>query len=70
MLNLCIERLAPKQRQLFVLRELHGSSNEEICKDMGISMTNAGVMLYRARMSLRQCLELNWFGQTREKETR
>ncbi|WP_367026181.1 sigma-70 family RNA polymerase sigma factor [Methylococcus sp. ANG] len=69
-LNLCIERLAPKQRQLFVLRELHGSSNEEICKDMGISMTNAGVMLYRARMSLRQCLELNWFGQTREKETR
>ncbi|TAN52268.1 MAG: sigma-70 family RNA polymerase sigma factor [Methylococcaceae bacterium] len=65
----CIERLAPKQRQLFVLRELHGNSNEEICNEMGISMTNAGVMLYRARMSLRQCLELNWFGQrpTQEK---
>lgn len=69
-LNRCIERLAPKQRQLFVLRELHGNSNEEICQDMDITMTNAGVMLYRARMSLRQCLELNWFGQPQEERRR
>lgn len=70
-LSLCVERLAPKQRQLFVLREVHGAGNEEICKDMGITPTNAGVMLYRARMSLRQCLELNWFGLRREEtETR
>lgn len=61
-LQRCIERLAPTQRQLFVLRELHGSSNEEICQDMEITQSNAGVMLYRARVNLRQCLELNWFG--------
>lgn len=66
----CVERLPSKQRQLFVLRELHEASNEEICKDMEITLTNAGVMLYRARISLRQCLELNWFGQRREEETR
>jgi RNA polymerase sigma-70 factor (ECF subfamily) len=64
-----MERLTPKQRQLFVLRELHGSSNEEICKDMDITPTNAGVMLYLALKSLRQCLELHWFGQPREPET-
>lgn len=68
-LNRCVERLAPKQRQLFVLRELHGNSNEEICNDLDISPTNAGVLLYRARMGLRQCLELNWF-HSPAKETR
>jgi len=66
----CLERLSPRQRQLFVLRELHGSGNAEICKGMDITPTNAGVMLYRARMSLRQCLELNWFGQPRKTEKR
>lgn len=62
-LNRCIERLAPKQRQLFILRELHGDDNETLCRELNISTTNAGVILYRARMSLRQCLEFNWFDQ-------
>ncbi len=66
----CVERLPAKQRQLFVLRELHEASNEDICKDMAITPTNASVLLYRARMSLRQCLEFNWFGQGRKEETR
>jgi RNA polymerase sigma-70 factor (ECF subfamily) len=66
----CLERLSPRQRQLFVLRELHGSDNEEICKDMEITATNAGVLLYRARMSLRQCLEHHWFGRVGAAEIR
>lgn len=66
----CVERLPARQQQLFVLREVHETSNEAICKELEISPTNAGVLLYRARMSLRQCLELNWFGQPRAQETR
>jgi RNA polymerase sigma-70 factor (ECF subfamily) len=27
-----------------------------------ITPTNAWVMLYRARMGLRKCLEMNWLG--------
>ncbi|QSA98910.1 sigma-70 family RNA polymerase sigma factor [Methylococcus sp. EFPC2] len=67
-LQRCVERLVPRQRQLFVLRELNGDSNEEICKALGISATNAGVVLYRARMSLRLCLEHNGFGEPNERE--
>lgn len=58
----CLERLKPALAQVFALRELAGHSNEDICKELGISATNCGVMLYRARMGLRRCLEVRWPG--------
>lgn len=60
-LLLCIRRLSPRLGQLFVLKEFHDMSNEEICKELDVSATNVWVMLYRARMGLRQCLETRWF---------
>jgi RNA polymerase sigma-70 factor, ECF subfamily len=39
-------------------------STEEICKVMDISTTNSWVMLHRARVNLRRCLETNWFVKT------
>lgn len=62
-LQRCIERLSPKLARLFLLREVHEEDNESICKELQISPTNAWVMLYRARMGLRQCLELHWLGK-------
>ncbi|MDD5033734.1 MAG: sigma-70 family RNA polymerase sigma factor [Methylococcaceae bacterium] len=61
----CMQRLSPKLAQLFVLKEIHEMSNEEICKELGVSSTNVWVMLYRARMGLRQCLESRWFENDR-----
>jgi RNA polymerase sigma-70 factor (ECF subfamily) len=55
-----MDRLPKKLASLFMLREVQEEDNEEICKALGISATNAWVMLYRARMSLRKCIELNW----------
>jgi RNA polymerase sigma-70 factor (ECF subfamily) len=43
-----------------MLREVVEEDNEEICKELEISSTNAWVMLYRARMGLRKCIEINW----------
>ena len=43
------------------LREVEGQSTEEICEELGISESNCWVMLYRARMSLRESLEKRWF---------
>jgi RNA polymerase sigma-70 factor (ECF subfamily) len=65
-LQACMQRLSPKLRQLFILKELHDMSSEEICKELGVSATNVWVMLYRARMGLRQCLESKWFENDRE----
>ena len=56
----CMDRLPRKLASLFMLREVHEEDNEKICKELDITATNAWVMLYRARMGLRKCLEMNW----------
>jgi RNA polymerase sigma-70 factor (ECF subfamily) len=58
----CIDKLPKKLSAIFTLRDIEEESNEKICKDLDITPTNAWVMLYRARMSLRKCLEFNWMG--------
>ncbi|MNN08648.1 RNA polymerase sigma factor [compost metagenome] len=45
-----------------MMREWLELETEEICQALQISATNAWVMLYRARMRLRECLEVKWFG--------
>ena len=61
-LQTCMDRLPAKLSVLFMMREVQENDNDEICKELGITATNAWVMLYRARMSLRKCLELHWLG--------
>lgn len=59
----CMGRLPDKAAQAFRLRKLEAMQSEEICKILGVSSTNLWVLLYRARLQLRQCLEQNWFKQ-------
>ena len=56
----CLAELPERLAEAFIKRELDGLSTEEICKELGITATNTWVMLYRARMSLRRCLENKW----------
>jgi RNA polymerase sigma-70 factor (ECF subfamily) len=56
----CLAELPERQAEAFMMREIDGLSTEEICKVLNISATNSWVMLYRARMWLRRCLENNW----------
>ena len=58
----CLGRLPAKQQTIFILRDVEETENEEICKELNITATNAWVMLYRARMGMRKCLEMNWLG--------
>nr|MBA2689958.1 RNA polymerase subunit sigma [Burkholderiales bacterium] len=57
----CLDSLAPATARSFYLREIHGLATEDICKELAISTSNCWVMLYRARMNLRTCLERRWF---------
>jgi RNA polymerase sigma-70 factor (ECF subfamily) len=59
----CLESLPERVAQVFVLREVDGMPSEQICKDLNISPNNFWVMSHRARMALRRCLELHWFGR-------
>jgi RNA polymerase sigma-70 factor (TIGR02943 family) len=60
-LNRCLSELSSRLAHIFILREMDGLKTDEICKVLSITATNCWVMLYRARMYLRQCLESNWF---------
>lgn len=56
----CLAELPERLAEAFIKREMDGLSTEEVCKELGITATNSWVMLYRARMSLRRCLENKW----------
>jgi len=60
-LDACNEKLPPMQARLFLMREWLELSSDEICKELGLTATNLYVQLHRARLRLRECLELNWF---------
>src|SRR5690606_21319823 len=63
-LEACTEKLPPAQGRLFLMREWLELSSEDICKELSLTPTNLYVQLHRARLRLRECLELNWFAQT------
>jgi RNA polymerase sigma-70 factor (ECF subfamily) len=42
------------------MREVLGLETRN-CAELAITANNLWVILYRARMSLRECLERNWF---------
>ncbi|OZA30130.1 MAG: hypothetical protein B7X93_04395 [Hydrogenophilales bacterium 17-61-9] len=62
-LDECADRLKPAMAQVFSLREVAGMETAEICKELGITPTNCWVLLHRARLFMRHCLELNGFSK-------
>jgi RNA polymerase sigma-70 factor (ECF subfamily) len=60
----CLDKLPAAGGRVFFKREIVGEETETICKDEGITTSNCWVILHRARLSLRACLEMNWFGKT------
>lgn len=53
----CLGQTPERQRMAFVLKEVEELSTDEICNILEITSTNLGVMLFRARNRLRECLE-------------
>ena len=58
----CNQRMPLNTARAFMMREFMEMSTEEICQELAISTTNCWVLLHRARLALRECLDLNWFG--------
>ncbi|MFA5371745.1 MAG: sigma-70 family RNA polymerase sigma factor [Sideroxydans sp.] len=61
----CNQRMPLKTARAFMMREFMDMMTEEICQELGISTTNCWVILHRARLALRECLDLNWFENAR-----
>lgn len=62
-LQACVEQLPAGMGRAFMMREWLEFETPQICKELGISSTNCFVMLHRARLRLRECLEMNWFAK-------
>jgi len=61
----CNQHMPLNTARAFMMREFMEMSTDEICQELGISTTNCWVILHRARLALRECLDLNWFGNGR-----
>lgn len=59
----CLERLPAKTARAFMMREHLGLETGEICKELAVTPTHCWVLLHRARLALRECLQMNWFGK-------
>lgn len=53
----CIDDLPLSQRMAFCLREIDEHGTEDVCEILKVSNTNLGVLIFRARNRLRECIE-------------
>jgi RNA polymerase sigma-70 factor (ECF subfamily) len=56
----CMIALPDNIARVFSLRELMGLSTSDICRETGIKENNCWVILHRARLRLRACIEKGW----------
>jgi len=62
-LKSCLSKLPQRTADAFTLREIEELKGEEVCKVLDITSTNLWVLIHRARIQLRRCLEINWFNR-------
>lgn len=59
----CLKALPSRYGDVYALHATAEHSSEEVCKVFEITPSNLWVILHRARLRLRNCLEINWFGE-------
>ena len=57
----CLDALTPNVARAFVLREMEGVEHRACAEAMGVPPGRVAVLLYRARLRLRRCLERGLF---------
>lgn len=56
----CLSLLPAKLASVFSLKVLEELESDEVCKELGISSSNFWVIMHRARLQLRACMEDKW----------
>ena len=59
-LDYCLSLLPPIWRNAFHLKLMEEYSGQEVCKELDLSSSNLWVIIHRAKVKLRACMELNW----------
>ncbi|MCK4748635.1 MAG: sigma-70 family RNA polymerase sigma factor [Bacteroidales bacterium] len=56
----CISYLPPNLASAFIMKMIDEAESDEICKELDITPSNLWVMLHRARLKMRKCVESKW----------
>ncbi|MBL0309943.1 MAG: sigma-70 family RNA polymerase sigma factor [Bacteroidetes bacterium] len=59
-LEKCKEKLTAAQNTAFTMKYIEDMPTEEVCKELEIAPSNYWVIVHRAKLQLRKCLEINW----------
>lgn len=59
----CLDALKGKGHTAFTMKYIDEAESDEICKELDISPSNFWVLIHRAKLQLRNCLDTNWFNQ-------
>ena len=62
-MDVCINEMQQTTGRVFLMREWMEFTADDICKEMAVSSSNVRVLLHRARLRLRECLQQKWFGK-------
>jgi RNA polymerase sigma-70 factor (TIGR02943 family) len=59
-LGQCLEKLPGKWRGIVASKYLEEKDSEDICKEFEITSSNLWVIIHRAKLVLRECLQTKW----------
>jgi RNA polymerase sigma-70 factor (ECF subfamily) len=59
----CLGKLTPKLSAVFTLKNMDDMDSDEICRELDISPSNYWVMMHRAKLQLRECIQTNWMSK-------
>jgi RNA polymerase sigma-70 factor (ECF subfamily) len=57
----CLSKLPEKQAIVFRMKTIEGLETESICNELNITASNLWVIVHRARITMAECMEKNWF---------
>jgi RNA polymerase sigma-70 factor (ECF subfamily) len=60
-IQFCIQKMPAKLVPVFVAKFLDEAESAAICKEFNITTSNYWVIIHRAKVLIRSCLEKNWF---------
>lgn len=56
----CLAELPEKWKGVFTMSLLHDADTKLVCKEFDLSSSNFWVIMHRAKLQMRACLEKNW----------
>ncbi|QXV65970.1 sigma-70 family RNA polymerase sigma factor [Mucilaginibacter sp. 21P] len=59
-LQLCLQKLPALWFSVFTMKHMEDEATEMICKELRLTQANFWVIIHRAKLNLRACLQRNW----------